>query len=282
MNGLEIFHWIYSIPSYILYLLFTLMLAYKVIKKEITLENTFYILIFWKCIIDILLQVTILFFTGTIKFSYMKPFFEENNWVCAIFYLLSTFCYTATFEITTVMSINRFVAIKYPLKYEKIFTSKNLFLLFLITLATSSFIGIYSYTFECKYFIDTKQSYVSYTTDSGAYFVSSYTLGFYLPLIVISSVINGLTIKKFRVMTKNSVVDTKADNNLLIYSITSFLGLFLFFIFYFLKAISVYVARDNLTYLTSIAIPFAIDIETFGLFYISLITKYVFFYLFIC
>uniref|UniRef100_A0A0N4ZM48 Serpentine receptor class gamma n=1 Tax=Parastrongyloides trichosuri TaxID=131310 RepID=A0A0N4ZM48_PARTI len=277
MNGLDIFELSYTIPSLALYLYFTPKLGYRIYKKESAYSHIFYKLIFCKCIVDLMLQTSSISFAKSTRWPFMQGFLIQHDYVCRIFYFTSSFCYTVTIGIMTIMSFNRFVAVRHPLKYKKVFTERKNCLAFVITLIVGLFIGTYSSTLSCTYIYNVLigHIYISYTTDTMAYFLSAYTFGLYLPLMIISLILNILTVIKLKYMLSKKNSSSKADINLFTYTIMNFLVLSLLFSVYVLKAMSVFADYKQLAITGNMFMPFVVDLETFGLFFLSLGTKYV-------
>uniref|UniRef100_A0A0N5C109 Serpentine receptor class gamma n=1 Tax=Strongyloides papillosus TaxID=174720 RepID=A0A0N5C109_STREA len=275
MTLIDIFQLVYVIPSYICYTIFTIQLGYRLIRKEETFSNPFYILIFYKGVTDITLQTTTFLSIKITIFSYFHDFFQTNSYLCSVFYLFSTFCYSITFQIMLIMSLNRFIAVGKPILYKKIFKNYLVYTYIFITLVIGGLIGVISSTFDCTYVYSSmlERFYISYTTNSIIPFVLAYTFGLYIPLITVSFIFNIIAIKRLKVRNVISSVGSSADMRLFIYTLFSFVVAIIFLSVYILRVVSIFTGDKLYDIIGTTSLPFIIDIETFGSFYFSLFTK---------
>uniref|UniRef100_A0A0K0F0R4 G_PROTEIN_RECEP_F1_2 domain-containing protein n=1 Tax=Strongyloides venezuelensis TaxID=75913 RepID=A0A0K0F0R4_STRVS len=275
MNLLAIVQLSYELPSYILYIIFTIQLGYKLIRKEKTFSNSFYILIFYKGLTDIILHTLLFLLVKMPRMLVFRDFFQMNSYLCSIFYLISTPCYTITFEIMLIMSINRYIAVGQPIMYERLFQNYLIYIYIFITLVIGGLIGVISSKFDCSYVYSDflERLYVSYTTDDITSFVLAYTFGFYIPLVVISFILNVITIKKLKVKNFISCMSVSPDMRLLVYTFFSFVMAIFFLSVYILRVISIFTHDNFYNIIGSTSLPYIIDVETYGSFYFSLFTN---------
>uniref|UniRef100_A0A0N5B3H5 G_PROTEIN_RECEP_F1_2 domain-containing protein n=1 Tax=Strongyloides papillosus TaxID=174720 RepID=A0A0N5B3H5_STREA len=275
MNPFDIFQLVYEIPSYICYIIFTVQLGYKLIRKEKTFSNSFYILIFFKGVTDLTLQTAISLFIKVAMFPASHDFYYTNSYLCSIFNLISIPCYTITFEVMLLMSLNRYIAVGQPIIYAQVFKKYIVCVYIFITIVIGGLIGSISLNFDCTYVYSNtlKRLYISFNTKNIISFVLAYTFGLYIPLIGISFILNIITIKKLKVKNFISSIGSSPDIRLLVYTLFSFAIGIAFLSVYALRIVSFFTSNGFFNTIGTAILPYIIDIETYGSFYFSLFTK---------
>uniref|UniRef100_A0A0N5C107 G_PROTEIN_RECEP_F1_2 domain-containing protein n=1 Tax=Strongyloides papillosus TaxID=174720 RepID=A0A0N5C107_STREA len=275
MTVLDIFQISYEIPLYICYTIFTIQLGYKLIKKEKAFSNPFYILVFYKGVTDITLQTTIFLLAKITVISSFHDFFQKNSHLCSVFYLLTTPCYSITFEVMLIMSLNRYIAVREPLMYSKLFKNYLVYIYIFTTIVIGGLIGVISSHFDCTYMFssDIERLYITYTTEDIISFVLAYIFGLYIPLIIISLILNIITIRKLKVKNLISSMGSSPDMRLLIYTLFSFGMAIVFLSSYILRVVSIFTGNKIYNIIGTISLSYIVDIETYGSFLCLLITK---------
>uniref|UniRef100_A0A0K0F0R5 G_PROTEIN_RECEP_F1_2 domain-containing protein n=1 Tax=Strongyloides venezuelensis TaxID=75913 RepID=A0A0K0F0R5_STRVS len=275
MNPFDIFQLVYEIPSYFCYVMFTVQLGFRLIRKEKTFSNSFYILMFYKGVNDITLQTTIFLLIKVTIFSSSHDFFRMNSYLCFIFNLITIPCYAVTFQVMLIMSINRYIAVGQPIMYERLFQNYIVCIYISITLVIGGLIGFISLNFDCSYAYSSilKRMYISFDKSDIISFVLAYTFGLYIPLIAISFILNIITIKKLKIKNFISSMGSSPDMRLLVYSLFGFVIGIVFLSVYILRIVGIFTSIKLFNVVGTASLSYIIDIETYGSFYFSLYTK---------
>uniref|UniRef100_A0A0N5C108 G_PROTEIN_RECEP_F1_2 domain-containing protein n=1 Tax=Strongyloides papillosus TaxID=174720 RepID=A0A0N5C108_STREA len=275
MNLFDIFQLVYGIPSYICYLIFTIQLGYRLIRREKTFSNPFYILIFYKALNDITLQTTILLLIKISIIPASHDFYYANSYLCSIFNFITMPCYSITFQVMLIMSLNRYIAVGKPLLYEKVFQNYLVCIYIFTTLVIGGLIGVISFNYACTYAYSSilERLYISFIKSDIISFVLAYTFGLYIPLIAISFILNIITIRRLKVKNFIKKMGSSPDIRLSIYTLFGFAMGIVFLSVYILRIANFSTSKIFFNTIGTAILPYIIDIETYGSFYFSLFTK---------
>uniref|UniRef100_A0A0N5BV60 Serpentine receptor class gamma n=1 Tax=Strongyloides papillosus TaxID=174720 RepID=A0A0N5BV60_STREA len=122
----EIIQLIYKIPTTFLMILSVHVILKEVKKKNVHFIKSFFFIIVCKLVNEIINIITYYVFIKLPKWGFFNKFLEENDWTARVFFVLAAQQTTFMFLITFSMSINRYVAVKYPLKYKSYFSKSNM------------------------------------------------------------------------------------------------------------------------------------------------------------
>uniref|UniRef100_A0A0N5BZ14 7TM_GPCR_Srx domain-containing protein n=1 Tax=Strongyloides papillosus TaxID=174720 RepID=A0A0N5BZ14_STREA len=86
------------------------------------------------------------------RWGFYNNFMKNNIWTATMFHVLATQQTTFMFLITLFISINRCIAVKYPLSYKLYFSkSKIVFIILLFSIVLSTIIGLGTILFNPRY-----------------------------------------------------------------------------------------------------------------------------------
>ncbi|CEF68943.1 GPCR, rhodopsin-like, 7TM domain and 7TM GPCR, serpentine receptor class v (Srv) family-containing protein [Strongyloides ratti] len=106
---------------------------------------------FHKGVIDVI-TVFVMFATSRIqKYNVFDDFFLRNNFIAYILYFTSGGCFCIMFEIAFLVSVNRYIALCYPMKYKDYFSFRNITLYITVMTLIGFSIGIVCITYTIKY-----------------------------------------------------------------------------------------------------------------------------------
>uniref|UniRef100_A0A0K0G5V4 7TM_GPCR_Srx domain-containing protein n=1 Tax=Strongyloides venezuelensis TaxID=75913 RepID=A0A0K0G5V4_STRVS len=136
----------------------------KEMKNRNGFFNTqFYTIIACKLINDIIFVVTILIFYKLPKWGFYNNFLENNDWTATIFYILAGQQTTFMFLITLLTSVNKFIAVEYPLSYKPYFSKSRMIIILLFFIILSTMIGLGNIFFNATFI---KSDFFGYLTPS--------------------------------------------------------------------------------------------------------------------
>uniref|UniRef100_A0A0K0F0J5 G_PROTEIN_RECEP_F1_2 domain-containing protein n=1 Tax=Strongyloides venezuelensis TaxID=75913 RepID=A0A0K0F0J5_STRVS len=274
LNLSQLVQLIYTIPLTIFYYYFTILLTYKIIiKKDSYFNNGFYPLILLKSYAD-LIDITNSFISIRFpRWNVASQFFLQITWLPYLFYMEICITYNAMLFCSLLTSLNRFVAIKYPLKYGYWFSSRMLKVYIFITLSIGIIFGCIVLTYHPYYqWSNGAQGYfVSFKNKNVGIFTVCYTFILYLPCAVLAISLNVITAFELKKYRNKLSINVKKELPLFFYSIVSLVFFLLFFLYFLFRALHTIFYIPMLQKIAIIAIPWIMDIQTFGLFYSSLI-----------
>uniref|UniRef100_A0A0K0E2V1 G_PROTEIN_RECEP_F1_2 domain-containing protein n=1 Tax=Strongyloides stercoralis TaxID=6248 RepID=A0A0K0E2V1_STRER len=275
-NILELIQWAYTIPSILLYGIFSIRLGNRILlKNDPKFKNSFFILIFTKGCVDITVLISVILLSRLTTISQFYSFYLNNYYLLHVMHFLTTTCYTIMFEIMFINSFTRAVAICKPTKYEIWVSNKRLYLYITISTVIGLIIGSISATYQSEYVFDSEKDKLLplYIDPNSSYFISFYTLGLYLPLLIISLILNLIAVRQLKKKNINSLANKKSDVNLQFFSIVNFIVFLIFGIIYIMRAIAFFVDIEMIAIVGQQLIPYILDAATIGLFYLSCATS---------
>uniref|UniRef100_A0A0K0G5I1 Serpentine receptor class gamma n=1 Tax=Strongyloides venezuelensis TaxID=75913 RepID=A0A0K0G5I1_STRVS len=159
----EIIQLIYKIPSVLL-----MILSIYVIIKEIKYKNNlfnkqFYIIIVFKLTNEIAFNTNMFVFFILPKWGFYNKFLENHAWTATVFNILATQQTTFMFLITLLISINRYIGVKYPFSYELYFSKPKIVIILLSSIILSLVLGFGNIFFDLRY---QKSNFFGYFTPS--------------------------------------------------------------------------------------------------------------------
>uniref|UniRef100_A0A0K0G634 Serpentine receptor class gamma n=1 Tax=Strongyloides venezuelensis TaxID=75913 RepID=A0A0K0G634_STRVS len=148
---LEIIQLIYLIPSTLLMILSVNVIIKEIKNKNVNFNTQFYIIIACKLINEIFYIITIFIFARFPKWGFYNDYLKNNNWTATIFYVLVSQQTTFMFLITLLISINRYIAVKYPLSYKHHFSRSKIVIILVCFIILSTMIGLGNIFFNARY-----------------------------------------------------------------------------------------------------------------------------------
>uniref|UniRef100_A0A0N5CI13 Serpentine receptor class gamma n=1 Tax=Strongyloides papillosus TaxID=174720 RepID=A0A0N5CI13_STREA len=147
----EIIQLIYKIPSMLLMTLTTYAIIKEIKNKNAYFNKQFYTIIVCKLTNEIIFVMTIFIFFKLPKWGFYNNFLENNDWTATIFYILAAQQTTFMFLITLLISVNRYIAVKYPLLYKLYFSKAKIVFVLLSFIMLSTMIGLGNIFFDARY-----------------------------------------------------------------------------------------------------------------------------------
>uniref|UniRef100_A0A0N5A0Q0 G_PROTEIN_RECEP_F1_2 domain-containing protein n=1 Tax=Parastrongyloides trichosuri TaxID=131310 RepID=A0A0N5A0Q0_PARTI len=244
------------------------------IKNDPKFNNSFNVLIFFKSVIDVINCTNLILLSRCTSFSKLQPIYENNDYLVNILHFISTTGYTIIFEISFLISFSRFVAVCVPLRYNRLISNMQLNIYVFISIVIGLIIGSISATYSSEYVYDkkTEKMLPVYVDSTSSYFITIYTLGLYLPLTVISFIMNSITIHCLRHKYTLDSKEKRMEVNLQIFSVISLIVFILFESVYMLRAFAFFLNSPKLMILGQEILPFLVDAATYGLLYVSIAT----------
>uniref|UniRef100_A0A0N4ZP46 G_PROTEIN_RECEP_F1_2 domain-containing protein n=1 Tax=Parastrongyloides trichosuri TaxID=131310 RepID=A0A0N4ZP46_PARTI len=278
LGYITIIQWTYTLPSLIFYYYFTILLTYEIcIKKNHEYNNGFYPLILLKSYADII-TITNSFLTLRLpRHSIFSNFYLNNQYLASVQYFETGLTNTIMYIISFLISFNRFIAIKYPLRYSFWFSSKIVKIYILLSILFGFVIGYLIITFKPYYkwndYIGVY--YISFKDKYIGIFTVFYTLFFFLPIAITATIMNLISAYELSKYRKSISIETKKELYLFFYTVINFIAFLIFFLYFSFRSCHIIFNIPILQKIALISAPWIIDIETFGLFYSLLIIWYV-------
>uniref|UniRef100_A0A0N4ZKJ8 Serpentine receptor class gamma n=1 Tax=Parastrongyloides trichosuri TaxID=131310 RepID=A0A0N4ZKJ8_PARTI len=274
---LDYFQLIYLIILFPVYLYFTINLGFQIYyKKSKIFRNNYFPILFYKGIIDLTTFFVQFFLSRIQKYNVFNSFFLESTYLASVLYFFTGGCYFIMFQISFLTAINRYVAIKKPMKYKEYFKLSLLHFYFFIMTISGIAIGVLSLLFKSTYIklIEMDRIVAIFLNENNIYFYCAIAICYNLPMLCITTIINCLCLYENRNFFKNNSNNANIKNvesKLFIYSFALLISMISFEIYYIFKFIPVLCKCFSI--LESIAIQslsWIIDLMTFGLFIFSL------------
>uniref|UniRef100_A0A0K0FDH6 G_PROTEIN_RECEP_F1_2 domain-containing protein n=1 Tax=Strongyloides venezuelensis TaxID=75913 RepID=A0A0K0FDH6_STRVS len=272
---LDLIQMFYSLPSTILLIIFAILLTNEfLIKKNPIFDNKFYPFILYKVYCDLLTELSTLFCDNAARYNIFGDFYKNNDPLAIYYFLVAGLTYTITFEISFILSLNRFIAVVYPLSMNYWFSKSKIKVWVIVTIVIGLFCGI-SFVYFNPYYNDLKFGsgfILAFRSKSTPYYSIYYTFLVIFPLAVASTVLNIITIKKITSEYRKSH-NTTYNNKLndlpfIVYSFLSFVCFLLFGLQNMIRAVNYLTINDEmLNNFCDIAIRWTQDAQIFGLFY---------------
>ncbi|CEF71072.1 GPCR, rhodopsin-like, 7TM domain and 7TM GPCR, serpentine receptor class v (Srv) family-containing protein [Strongyloides ratti] len=188
-------------------------------------------------------------------------------------YSFGAFFVSGFFVHALVIAIVRYIAIKYPTKYRKIFTKKCVILIILGMFLYGLIIGTGTLFFKSRYVYNNKSDVIAaiYYDKNVTYYTFSYSIIIYNLTIIFSllfNVANWILIYKKR----NERKKNKSMNIIYaLYSCFTFITTVFHEFYFVLRIIGTYLENENLKVMSNIIISYTGEIGTYGDFYFVLI-----------
>uniref|UniRef100_A0A0K0G5T2 Serpentine receptor class gamma n=1 Tax=Strongyloides venezuelensis TaxID=75913 RepID=A0A0K0G5T2_STRVS len=114
------------------------------------------------------------------KWGFYNKFLENHAWTATVFNILATQQTTFMFLITLLISINRYIAVKYPFSYELYFSKPKIVIILLSSIILSLVLGFGNIFFDLRY---KKSNFLGYFTPSSKTKNEMYYQIFYLVIL---------------------------------------------------------------------------------------------------
>uniref|UniRef100_A0A0N5CAJ1 Serpentine receptor class gamma n=1 Tax=Strongyloides papillosus TaxID=174720 RepID=A0A0N5CAJ1_STREA len=224
----EIIQFMYKIPSMLLMILSIYVMIKEIKNKNVNFNTQFYIIIVCKLINEIIFVITNFIFFKLPKWGFYNSFLENNNWTATTFYILVTQQATFMFLITLLISINRCIAVKYPLLYNSYFSKSKVIFILLSFIILSTIVGLGNILFNARYIKTDPYGYFapSLISKNEIYYQIFYQMVLFGIISIVTCIFNVvaiLTLKKHNQIGKKH----KKELYYIVYSIFVFITLLL-------------------------------------------------------
>uniref|UniRef100_A0A0N5B930 Serpentine receptor class gamma n=1 Tax=Strongyloides papillosus TaxID=174720 RepID=A0A0N5B930_STREA len=271
----EIIQLIYKIPSVLLMILSIYVILKEIKKKNVHFNNQFYFIIVCKLVNEINFIITQYILFKLPIFGFLNNFLEENDWTARLFFVLAAQQTSFMFLITLLISINRYLAVKYPIKYKRYFSKANMIKILLFFVIISTLVGLGNIFFKAAYGIKhTFDSFVpQFTTKKVVYYKIFYTIFLYGIISIATCIFNikaTLELKKH----KQIVSYYKKELIFIIYSIFIFITLSTVEFFFVIRIIDIQYGISSLYYYVFYFFNIiSFDLTSFGDYYFLIFLK---------
>uniref|UniRef100_A0A0N5BKS7 Serpentine receptor class gamma n=2 Tax=Strongyloides papillosus TaxID=174720 RepID=A0A0N5BKS7_STREA len=268
---IDIIQLIYKVPSMLLMMLSICTIIKEIKNKNINFNTQFYIIIVCKLTNEIVYIMTIFIFIKLPKWGFCNDFLENNGWMATIHFTLLAQETTFMFLITLLISINRYIAVKYPLSYKFYFSKSRTLLTLLSFIILSVIIGLGNILFNAKYVRVDLFDYIvpSFKSKNEIYYQLFYRI-FLLGIISVATctfnVMAILTLKKHN----QNVNKYKKELFYIIYSVFIFITLIFVETYFVCRLISLKYEIKLLSNITNFFHVVAFDLTSVGDFYFLL------------
>uniref|UniRef100_A0A0N5C2V1 Serpentine receptor class gamma n=1 Tax=Strongyloides papillosus TaxID=174720 RepID=A0A0N5C2V1_STREA len=264
----DIIQLIYKIPSTLLMILSVFVIIKEIKKKNVHFNKQFYIIIVCKLTNEIIFIITLFIFVKLPKWGFVINFWEKNNWTATTLYVLATQQITFMYLITLFLTINRYIAVKYPLLYKLYFSKPKIVIILLSSILFSTIIGLGTILFNPRYIKSNLYGYLapSLTSKNEIYyqiFCQVFLSGIIYIATCTFNVMAILTLKK------HNMICNKHNRELyyVIYSIFTFITLSIAEAYYICKSITLKYEIKSFDHIIYFLYIVAFDLTSVGDFY---------------
>uniref|UniRef100_A0A0K0G1J8 Serpentine receptor class gamma n=1 Tax=Strongyloides venezuelensis TaxID=75913 RepID=A0A0K0G1J8_STRVS len=193
---------------------------------------------------------------------------ENNNWTATVFYVIVSQQTTFMFLVTLLISINRYIAVKYPLSYKYHFSRSKITIILLCFIILSTMIGLRHISLNAKY---KKSGLYDFFTPSLEFENVIYNriichFFIYGTISIATCIFNVMAVLTLK---KQNKADNKSKSNLkyIKYSIFIFITLFIVETFFICKFIALNNGIKFFSYITIFLFVVGFDLTSVGDFY---------------
>uniref|UniRef100_A0A0N5B932 Serpentine receptor class gamma n=1 Tax=Strongyloides papillosus TaxID=174720 RepID=A0A0N5B932_STREA len=243
-------------------------------KNNVHLNKQFFLIIVYKLVNEIIFIITYYVLIKLPKFGFFKNFFEENNWVARLFHVLAVQQTIFMFLITLLVSVNRYVAVIYPTKYNYYFSKSNMTKVLVFFIMLSTLIGLGTIPFKPIYgSFDFAGAFIPYfTLKEVIYYQIFYTVFLFGTLSIATCFFNIKAILELK-KHKNIVNYYKREIIYIMYSIFIFTTLSLVEAICVIKVVAMQYNINILFYITVHYYIWAFDLPSLGDFYFLIYSR---------
>uniref|UniRef100_A0A0N5BZ38 Serpentine receptor class gamma n=1 Tax=Strongyloides papillosus TaxID=174720 RepID=A0A0N5BZ38_STREA len=233
ISVLDIIQLTYKIPSMLLMVLSIYVIIKEIKSRNVNFNTQFYIIIVCKLSNEVIYNINIFLFFKLPKWGCFNNFMKENNWMATFFYILATQQIAFIFLITLLISINRYIAVKYPLLYNLYFLKSKIVVILLFFITLSTLIGLGNISFNARFdkFESSDHILPSFQSKNAIYYQIFYQIFLFGIISIATCAFNTMAILTLRKLNKNGT-KYKKELYYIIYSIFIFLTLLLVQAFY--------------------------------------------------
>uniref|UniRef100_A0A0N4Z6W9 G_PROTEIN_RECEP_F1_2 domain-containing protein n=1 Tax=Parastrongyloides trichosuri TaxID=131310 RepID=A0A0N4Z6W9_PARTI len=264
----EMIQLIYLLPSLLFMGIVVALLLNKFYIGTPLFCNEFYSLVCFKILNDILYHLNVLLLLKLPLWNRFESIYLNNQVLSTIAYFLGAVTVCTQFLYSFILSLLRFIAIYYPIKYNSMFDIKVTKIIIVSMITFSLCIGFPSIFFESTYILDqnTYEIFPIFLHSNAAYYQMFYTIIIYFPITFASLILNlvniiGLTNKKIG-GNKNSEMAYG------LYSLYVFFAACLMELYLLIRIYGTYFENNSLVSLSSNLLTWFGDLATLGDFYI--------------
>uniref|UniRef100_A0A0N5B8U8 Serpentine receptor class gamma n=1 Tax=Strongyloides papillosus TaxID=174720 RepID=A0A0N5B8U8_STREA len=268
ISVLEIIQLTYKIPSMLLMVLSIYVIIKEIKNKNVHFNKQFYLIIVCKLSNEIIYNLNVFIFFKLPLWGFYNNLMEKNDWMATLFYILATQQTTFMFLITFLVSINRYIAVKYPLLYKFYFLKSKIVTILLSFTILSTIIGLGNIFFNAKYIKINLFDYIIplFKSKNAIYYQIFYQIFLFGFISIGTCTFNVIAILALK---KHNKIGNKYKKELYhtIYSIFIFITLFFVEIFNVCKIIAIKYEIMFIINITYFLHNVAIDLTSVGDFY---------------
>uniref|UniRef100_A0A0K0G617 Serpentine receptor class gamma n=1 Tax=Strongyloides venezuelensis TaxID=75913 RepID=A0A0K0G617_STRVS len=178
------------------------------------------------------------------------------------------------FLITLLISINRFIGVQYPTKYQLYFSKLNRIKIIIFFLILSTLIGLGTIAFKPTYrMFEFADAFVPYFTNKNVvYYQIFYTLFLFGTISIATCIFNLKAILELKKHKKN-VTNYKKETIYIIYSIFVFIALLIIETFFVFRFIAAQYEINSFKYMIYFCIAIGFDLTSVGDYYFLIFTS---------
>uniref|UniRef100_A0A0K0G5B0 Serpentine receptor class gamma n=1 Tax=Strongyloides venezuelensis TaxID=75913 RepID=A0A0K0G5B0_STRVS len=270
----DIIQFIYKVPTASLMILSVYVIIKEIRRKNVQFKKQFYTLVLCKLSNDVCFIITYYALFKIPRLGYFKTFFEKNDWIAALYVVLAVLQITFMFLITFLVSINRYVAVRYPTKYQRYFSKSNKVTILFFFIILSTLIGLGTIPFKPKYrTFDLVGLFIPYfTLKEVSYYQIFYTIFLYGTLLIATCIFNVMAILELK-KHKQIAGYLNKKRIYIIYSIFIFITLSIVEAFFIIRIIATQYKINSLRYIIHFFIVIGFDLTSIGDYYFLIFTR---------
>uniref|UniRef100_A0A0N5CHK8 Serpentine receptor class gamma n=1 Tax=Strongyloides papillosus TaxID=174720 RepID=A0A0N5CHK8_STREA len=264
----DIIQLMYKIPSMLLMILSIYVIIKEIKNKNVRFNKQFYIIIVCKLVNEIIFIITTFIFYKLPRLGFFNNFFKNNNWTATLSYLLAAQQTTFMFLITLLTSVNRYIAVKYPVSYNLYFSKSKIIMMSLTFIILSTIIGLGNIFFNAEYkeFDLFGYFFPFFISKNVIYYQFFYTIILFGIISIATCIFNAMSIFALK---KHNQIDKKFKRELyyIIYSIFIFITLLVVEAFFVCRFIGVKYEIKLFVHIQNLLHFVAFDLSSVGDFY---------------
>uniref|UniRef100_A0A0K0G1I0 Serpentine receptor class gamma n=1 Tax=Strongyloides venezuelensis TaxID=75913 RepID=A0A0K0G1I0_STRVS len=259
---------LYKIPSMLLMILSVCVIIKEIKNQNDNFNRQFYIIIACKLTNEIAYTTTVYILFRIPRWGFYNDYMENNDWTARIFHVLATQQTTFMFLITFLISINRYIAVKYPFSYELFFSKSKIVIILLFSIVLSTIVGLGNIFFNPKFRKSNLFGYFMpiFMSKDVAYYQIFYTAFLFGLISIATCTFNIMAISTIK---NHKIIGNKYKKELryIIYSIFIFVTLLFVEAFFVCNMIAIKYEIKSFTEVLYFLHVVAFDLSTVGDFY---------------
>uniref|UniRef100_A0A0N5CCJ6 7TM_GPCR_Srx domain-containing protein n=1 Tax=Strongyloides papillosus TaxID=174720 RepID=A0A0N5CCJ6_STREA len=215
-------------------------------------------------------MISMFFCSRAARMNIMGDFYKENDGIAIYYYIILEICHTNIYGVSLFSSLNTFIALVYPLKYNIWFSKKKIVICLTITVLVGLIYGIALTFFHpyYKYLKSKKGYFVTFKSLDLIYCIIVYVIVINIPIFALSTIMNIISSVKFAKYYKTMNVKNSQNISMFVYTIINFFTYLIVVAYSLGKIINFVTVESDLVDIIAQEISYwNVDLMTFGLFY---------------